>query len=142
MRAAVVLAAVTLAGCHPPGWDRAEGVDAAASVDSASGDDAAASPDASLDAVASCLKSFRLDGHGAAASVLVTGDFVAWAGTAADGAVAMTLGADAAWTAQRSFEPGTYQYRFVIDGTWLPDPANPTTVDNGLGGVNSVVSCP
>jgi len=73
---------------------------------------------------------------------MVTGDFVGWAGSVVDGAVAMTLGGDQAWTAQHTFAPGTYQYRFNVDGTWMADPANPNQVPNGLGGFNSVVSCP
>ncbi len=135
----VVLVLLAAGGCHPPGWDRDPSVDAAA-VDSTA-IDAAASVDAG-DAAAACARSFRLEGHGTAAEALLTGDFVTWAGTGAAGALAMTLGQDAAWTVQRTFEPGTYQYRFIVDGTWMADPANPNMVPNGLGGFNSVVSCP
>ena len=39
-----------------------------------------------------CEGSFRLEGYERAASVWLTGDFVAWAGTPEDGAVALALG--------------------------------------------------
>jgi hypothetical protein len=32
---------------------------------------------------------------------------------------------------------GTYQYKFVVDGTWVYDEANPRIVDDTLGGWNS-----
>jgi glycosidase len=37
-------------------------------------------------------------------------------------------------------KPGDHQYKFVVDGKdWKEDPLNPETVDNGLGGKNSVI---
>jgi glycosidase len=35
--------------------------------------------------------------------------------------------------------PGTYPYKIVVDGEWLPDPSNPEQVANGFGGFNSVL---
>lgn len=145
MRRHVVVVVLALAGCHPPGWgkDDEPALDAATTGDAAGGIDAASGDAAGdLDAAASCTEVFRLEGHGSATAALVTGDFVAWAGTTADGALAMTLGGDAAWTAQRELAPGTYQYRFIVDGNWIVDPANPDQVPNGLGGFNSVLTCP
>ncbi|MCK4415077.1 MAG: alpha amylase N-terminal ig-like domain-containing protein [Candidatus Eisenbacteria sp.] len=34
---------------------------------------------------------------------------------------------------------GTYQYKFVIDGNWTPDPQATRTADDGFGGQNSVI---
>ena len=34
--------------------------------------------------------------------------------------------------------PGTYQYKFVIDGTWCADPECADWVQNDLGTLNSV----
>lgn len=31
---------------------------------------------------------------------------------------------------------GTYQYKFVIDGTWTKDPYSPAQADDGFGGLN------
>lgn len=38
--------------------------------------------------------------------------------------------------------PGTYQYKFVVDGQWHQDPSNPASVDDGYGGQNSVLLVP
>jgi len=35
--------------------------------------------------------------------------------------------------------PGTYQYRYVVDGTWQEDPSNPEQVANFSGGFNSIL---
>lgn len=35
--------------------------------------------------------------------------------------------------------PGKYQYRVVVDGKWMLDPANPRKEDNNIGGFNSVL---
>jgi glycosidase len=35
--------------------------------------------------------------------------------------------------------PGTYPYKIVVDGEWLPDLSNPEQVANGFGGFNSVL---
>ena len=138
MRLAIVV--LLLAGCRPPGYGEPEpdgGADAAVAADSA------AAADAGADAAAvTCEGSFRLEGHGGAASVWLTGDFVGWAGSPEDGAVAMALGGDGAWSGARTFEEGSYQYKFIVDGTaWIADPANPDTIDDGFGGVNSVYVC-
>ena len=34
-------------------------------------------------------------------------------------------------------EEGTYQYKYIVDGTWMADPFNPATADDGSGNVNS-----
>jgi 1,4-alpha-glucan branching enzyme len=36
-------------------------------------------------------------------------------------------------------QPGEYQYRFVVDGTWHSDPTAPKQVPNEFGTTNSVV---
>ena len=44
------------------------------------------------------------------------------------------------WAATLPLPPGRYEYLFVIDGeAWVPDPEAPS-VDNGLGGRNSIVT--
>ncbi len=43
-------------------------------------------------------------------------------------------------TSVRAFTAGTYQYKFLLDGTrWLNDPGNPHKSSDGLGGLNTVV---
>ncbi len=136
----VVVAASGLWACEPPGYGRHTGADAA----SGSADAAVRGVDASVDGanVRTCDHGFRLDGHGTASSVVLTGDFTMWAGDAQHGAVAMTLGVDGGWTCMHTFNAGTYQYKFVVDGTqWIPDPTDTNTVPDGFGGTNSVYVC-
>ncbi|MCB9563247.1 MAG: hypothetical protein H6708_22850 [Kofleriaceae bacterium] len=140
-----VAAGLLLVGCHPPGWGQGDddgAPDAGAAIDAARGDGGA--PDAAApDAVAvTCDGAFRLDGYGGAATVWLSGDFVGWAGNPTDGAVELTLGGDGAWTVTRTFDAGSYVYKFIVDGTtWIVDPGNPVTADDGLGGFNSVYVC-
>lgn len=35
--------------------------------------------------------------------------------------------------------PGLYQYRLLVDGNWLEDPANPARIPNHAGGFNSLL---
>lgn len=147
----IVLVAALAAACRPPGWgkdpDDGDDADAGATVDGDPGapdadvtaPDAATGPDA---APVSCAQTFRLEGQAGASSVWLTGDFVDWAGTPAAGAIELTLGGDDAWTTTRTFDGGSYEYKFIVDGaTWMTDPANPNTVGDGLGGFNSVYVC-
>ncbi|HEY3277779.1 MAG TPA: isoamylase early set domain-containing protein [Syntrophorhabdaceae bacterium] len=44
-----------------------------------------------------------------------------------------------AWQRIMYFEPGTYQYRFVVDGAWCDDPLCQERFANEFGSFNSVV---
>ncbi len=37
---------------------------------------------------------------------------------------------------------GTYQYKYVVDGTWTKDPYSPMSTDDGFGGLNGKFSVP
>lgn len=69
-----------------------------------------------------------------AKTVFVAGEFNKWSATA------NPLQKDEAgiWTASIPLNPGRYQYKFVVDSTWKEDPANTESMDDGLGGKNSV----
>jgi hypothetical protein len=133
-----------LAACRPPGWGKdppdVDAGEASPDADDTPAPDAApADPDATP---TTCEHGFRLEGQGSATSVWLTGDFVGWAGNPGDGAIALALGVDAAWTATHTFDAGSYQYKFIVDGsTWMADPANPDQISDGLGGFNSVYVC-
>ena len=43
------------------------------------------------------------------------------------------------WVAELELPPGTYEYRFVVDGQWLEDPAASAHATNPYGGRNSVI---
>lgn len=35
--------------------------------------------------------------------------------------------------------PGEYQYKFIVDGQWIPDPSAAAFKENAFGSINSVV---
>ena len=41
------------------------------------------------------------------------------------------------WTTTIPMAQGSYQYKFVVNGVWMLDPANPFTAPDGYGGYNS-----
>lgn len=74
-------------------------------------------------------------------SIHVAGSFNGWPATVAAGGWAMTLVPDAdAYVLKRPVANGAHQYKFVIDGQWTLDDANPERVADGFGGSNSVLT--
>ena len=129
----VVLA---VAACRPPGYGKDDGTD----IDASAGPDSR-TVDAAIDAPATCIKAFRLEGHSGASSVVLTGSFNGWAPNP-PAAISFVLGTDGAWTGMHSFAPGLHQYKFVVSGNqWIPDPANPDGIDDGFGNRNSLYTC-
>lgn len=47
---------------------------------------------------------------------------------------------DGTWIKEFYLAPGNYQYQIVVDGTWILDPLNPDSVDNNVGGFNSLLA--
>ncbi len=43
------------------------------------------------------------------------------------------------WRRRIELNPGKYQYKFIVDGRWQPDPGNPFRVESLYGGFNSVI---
>ncbi len=43
------------------------------------------------------------------------------------------------WVSRIDLAPGKYTYKFIVDGQWMTDPANPDTEDDGNGNTNSVL---
>ena len=67
-------------------------------------------------------------------AVYVAGEFNQWNPTAKK----MTFKAGV-YSATLKLAAGTYQYKFVIDGTWCADPENANAVANDQGTFNSVI---
>ena len=67
-------------------------------------------------------------------AVYVAGEFNKWNPTAKK--MAYKAGV---YTATVKLAAGTYQYKFVIDGTWCADPENVNAVANDQGTFNSVI---
>ncbi|HZR15693.1 MAG TPA: glycogen-binding domain-containing protein [Verrucomicrobiae bacterium] len=43
------------------------------------------------------------------------------------------------WVGDLTIKPGKYEYLFVVDGQWMPDPNAKESVQNPFGGRNSVI---
>jgi chromosome partitioning protein len=71
------------------------------------------------------------------AMVQIAGDFNNWV---PEGLHLTRSMARPVWQKLIPLKPGTYEYKYVIDGRWMPDPANDKVVDDFLGGMNSVLS--
>jgi hypothetical protein len=91
---------------------------------------------AEADAAASLARfkvvAFELAGHEGAADVGVAGTFNAWSPRSTP-----LARRDGRWVAEVDVEPGRHLYKFVVDGRWVRDPANPET-DHAGEGANSV----
>jgi hypothetical protein len=70
-----------------------------------------------------------------AKQVSLSGDFNGWA----SGAAPMKRQDDGHWELSVALAPGRYEYKFVVDGHWIPDPLAHETVRNQHGSLNSVV---
>jgi len=46
---------------------------------------------------------------------------------------------DSVWYAEVLLEPGFYYYKFVVDGTWIPDPSHEWKINDGGDNFNSIV---
>jgi CubicO group peptidase (beta-lactamase class C family) len=80
------------------------------------------------------IVSFRLDGHPDAKAVFVAGNFNNWNGEE------LSLERNAGrWLGKFELPPGRYQYKLVVDGQWIVDPANEATHKDDSGNVNSVL---
>lgn len=74
-----------------------------------------------------------------ATRVYVVGDFNNWSVRSDP----MTdKNGDGHWTLLYTLSPGLYEYKFVVDGKWIPDPRNPDTTPDGFDGVNSLIRIP
>ncbi len=67
--------------------------------------------------------------------VCVAGSFNGWQPEQAP----MVAAGNGRWVGNLAIQPGRYEYLFVVDGQWLPDPNARETVANPFGGRNSVL---
>lgn len=70
-----------------------------------------------------------------AKKVQLAGAMTGWG----DSPIDMKKGEDGIWSVELQLSPGTYQYKFIVDGSWIADPVNDNTVDDGYGGRNPLV---
>lgn len=77
---------------------------------------------------------FRLKGYTDAKIVNLAGTFNDWKPSS------IVCGKEGAeWVCRVDLKPGKYFYKFIVDGTWIIDPANPASEDDGRGNLNSVL---
>jgi serine/threonine protein kinase len=71
----------------------------------------------------------------AATKVYLSGEFNSWSPTATQ----MKKQPNGDWVVSMQLKAGAYQYKFVVDGNWVPDPDNTDRVSDDRGGFNSVL---
>ena len=72
--------------------------------------------------------------HSTAASVSIAGTFNNWDPTT----IPMQRSGNG-WLEEAALAPGNYEYCFVVDGSWMPDPLAKKDVPNPFGGRNSIL---
>lgn len=78
---------------------------------------------------------FMLRVDGSPRAVEVAGDFSGWK------PLAMKKCPDGTFARDVTVAPGTFEYKFLVDGQWIKDPDHSRWAANGLGDVNSVGQC-
>lgn len=72
-----------------------------------------------------------------AESVMLAGDFSGWG---AEPIPLQKRDGSSLWTVQtRPLPAGVRQYKYIVDGRWVNDPANPLVLDDGRGNRNSAL---
>ena len=71
-----------------------------------------------------------------ARKVCIAGKFNAWHMTS----MPMKKSVDGTWKIKLKLSPGTYEYKYVVDGTWIQDMTCSETALNPFGTFNSVIS--
>lgn len=69
---------------------------------------------------------FRLNGFTSARQVVLSGSFNNWS----TNELLMNKQSEG-WMLNYVMAPGNYEYKFIVDGQWMPDPENPHTVGSG-----------
>jgi len=69
---------------------------------------------------------FKLNGYNTAEKVILAGSFNNWS----TNELLMNKTADG-WELPYVIGAGNYEYKFIVDGKWMPDPANPVTTGSG-----------
>jgi len=70
-----------------------------------------------------------------AKQVSLSGDFNRWSTTATP----MKWHSRGHWEITLALAPGRYEYKFYVDGEWMPDPHAQEQISNQFGTLNSVI---
>jgi chromosome partitioning protein len=74
-----------------------------------------------------------------AADVRIAGDFNGWVPDRDVLSSSRQEGETRVWRKVLHLPPGTYEYRYVVDGEWREDPANPERIPTSMGPPNSLL---
>lgn len=74
-----------------------------------------------------------------ATDVRIAGDFNGWVPDKGVRSRVRAEGPERIWTKVLHLPPGTYHYRYVVDGEWREDPENPEFAPGPVGGRSSVL---
>jgi chromosome partitioning protein len=74
-----------------------------------------------------------------ARDVRIAGDFNGWIPDKGVRSLIEAEGETRVWTKILQLPPGTYRYRYVVDGQWREDPSNPEVVAGDAGARSSVL---
>jgi len=77
---------------------------------------------------------FRLKGYTGAKNVIVSGSFNGWN----EKELKLKKTTDG-WALDLYLREGTHAYKFIVDGEWILDPANPVVRPDGMGHFNSFI---
>lgn len=78
---------------------------------------------------------FKLSGYANARKITLAGSFNNW-----DANAIVLEKKGGIWQKQLYLHEGTQAYRFLVDGKWITDPANPNTIKDADGNINSVLN--
>lgn len=76
---------------------------------------------------------FTFRPNGKAKKVELAGNFTDWK------PIPMSRQQDGGFLVSLRLEPGVYEYKFIVDGQWVADPAHSDWAMNAYGAVNSVL---
>ena len=76
--------------------------------------------------------------HEQAQTVFIAGTFNEWDSSNTP----MTALGNGRWGKELALLPGRYEYRIIVDGQWMCDPAAAERVSNSYGDFNSVLNVP
>lgn len=77
---------------------------------------------------------FKLKGYADARIVVLAGSFNNW-----NESQLLFAREGGEWVCRIDLAPNRYTYKFIVDGNWLLDPANPDTEEDEYGNLNSVL---
>lgn len=82
-----------------------------------------------------CNYTFKLNGYSNARKITLAGSFNNW-----DANSIILEKKGGIWQKQLYLHDGTQAYRFLVDGKWITDPANPNKIKGNDGQINSVLN--